>query len=136
VDVPACSLSPTTVTLSSTSASGTVTASVATTAATTSQLVRPEPHGKGREWLGGGAVLAFLIFFGIPARRRSWRSMLGAFLVMAALAGLSGCGDFWQAPGGNTADGTTTGNYTFTVTGTGAPAVASAVTTTFVVTVN
>jgi hypothetical protein len=136
VDQPTCSLSPTTVTLSSTSASGTVTASVATTAATTSQLVRPEPHGKGREWLGGGAVLAFLIFFGIPARRRSWRSMLSAFLVMAVLAGLSGCGDFWQAPGGNTADGTTTGNYTFTVTGTGAPAVASAVTTTFVVTVN
>jgi len=77
-----------------------------------------------------------LVFFGIPARRRSWRSMLGALLVMAALVGLSGCGDFWQAPAGNTAAGTTAGTYTFTVNGTGAPAVSSAVTTTFVVTVN
>lgn len=86
--------------------------------------------------MGAGAVLALLIFFGIPARRRSWRSMLSAFLVMAALAGLSGCGDFWEAPAGNTAGGTTAGTYTFTVTGTGSPAVSSAVTTTFVVTVN
>jgi hypothetical protein len=136
VDAPTCSLSPTTVALSSTSTSGTVTASVATTAATSSQLIRPEPPGKGGEWMGGGAVLALLVFFGIPARRRSWRSMLGAFLLMGALAGLSGCGDFWQAPTGNAADGTTTGNYTFTVTGTGAPAVSGTVTTTFIVTVN
>jgi hypothetical protein len=62
--------------------------------------------------------------------------MLSAFLVMAALASLSGCGDFWEAPAGNTAGGTTTGNYSFTVTGTGVPAVSTAVTTTFVVTVN
>jgi len=138
VDQPTCSLSPTSVALSSTSTSATVIATVATTAATTSQLVRPEPRGKGkgREWMGGGAVLALLVFFGIPARRRSWRAMLSAFLVMAALASLSGCGDFWEAPAGNTAGGTTTGNYTFTVTGTGVPAVSTAVTTTFVVTVN
>ncbi len=138
VDSPSCSISPTTIALSSTSTSGTVTATVATTAATTSQLSRPDPRGKrrGREWMGAGAVLALLIFFGIPARRRSWRSMLSAFLVMAALAGLSGCGDFWEAPAGNTAGGTTAGTYTFTVTGTGSPAVSSAVTTTVVVTVN
>jgi hypothetical protein len=86
--------------------------------------------------MGGGAVLALLVFFGIPARRRSWRSMLSAFLVMAALVGLSACGDFWQAPAGNTAGGTTAGAYTFTVTGTGAPAVSTAVTTTFAITVN
>jgi hypothetical protein len=136
VDLPACSLSPTSIALSSTSTSGTVTATVATTAATTSQLVRPGPRGKGREWMGAGAVLALLVFFGIPARRRSWRAMLSAFFVTAALVGLSACGDFWEAPQGNTANGTTTGNYTFTVTGTGAPAVSTSVTTTFVVTVN
>jgi len=62
--------------------------------------------------------------------------MLGALLLIAALGGLSACGDFWQAPGGDTADGTTTGNYVFTVTGSGSPAVSSAVTTTFTVTVN
>lgn len=81
-------------------------------------------------------MLALLVFFGIPARRRSWRAMLGALLLIAALGGLSACGDFWQAPGGNTADGTTTGNYVFTVTGTGSPTVSPAVTTTFTVTVN
>ncbi len=136
VDLPTCSLSPTSVVLSSTSTSGTVTATVATTAATTSQLVRPETRGKGREWMGGGAVLALLVFFGIPARRRAWRSTLGALVLLAALGLLAGCGDFWEAPTGNTAAGTTTGNYTFTVTGTGDPAVSTAVTTTFVVTVN
>ena len=61
--------------------------------------------------------------------------MLGALLLLAALGGLSACGDFWQAPSGDTADGTPTGNYTFTVTGTGSPTV-TAVTTTFVVTLN
>jgi hypothetical protein len=136
-DLPTCLLSPTSIILSSTSTSGAVIANVATTAATTtSQLVRPEPRGKRIERLGGGAVLAFLVFFGIPARRRAWRSLVGAFVLTIALAGLSGCGDFWEAPAGNTAGGTTTGNYTFTVTGTGNPAVSSAVTATFVVTVN
>jgi hypothetical protein len=84
----------------------------------------------------GGAVLALLIFFGIPARRRAWRSMAGAVVLLVALASLVGCGDFWEAPAGNTAGGTTAGTYTFTVTGTGDPAVSTAVTTTFVVTVN
>jgi hypothetical protein len=61
--------------------------------------------------------------------------MLGALLLMAALGGLAGCGDFWQAPSGDTAAGTTAGTYTFTVTGTGTPAV-TAVTTTLTLTVN
>jgi len=141
VDVPACTLSPATVTLSSSSPSGTVTATITTTAptATTSQLIsprRPARRAPSGAWTGGGAVLTLLVFFGIPARRRAWRAMLGALLLIAALGGLSACGDFWQAPGGDTADGTTTGNYVFTVTGSGSPAVSSAVTTTFTVTVN
>jgi hypothetical protein len=61
--------------------------------------------------------------------------MLGALALMAALGGLSACGDFWEAPTGNTANGTTSGTYTFTLTGTGAPTV-TAVTTTFTLTVN
>jgi trimeric autotransporter adhesin len=84
---------------------------------------------------GSGAVLAFLVFLGIPARRRSWRSMVGALVLMMVLGSMAGCGDFWQAPSGNTAAGTTTGNYVFTVTGTGDPQV-TAVTTTFTVSVN
>jgi hypothetical protein len=84
---------------------------------------------------GGSVALAFLVLLGIPARRRTWRSMLGAVALIVTLGSLAGCGDFWQAPGGNTANGTTTGTYTFTVTGTGDPKVA-AVTTTFTVTVS
>ena len=138
VDLPTCALSPTTVDFSSTS-SGNVTATISTTAATTAQFAIPDRRGKGshgKEWMGGGsAILALLVFFGIPARRRSWRSMLGALILLAALGSLSACGDFWQAPSGNSAAGTTSGNYTFTITGTGTPTV-TAVTTTFIVTVN
>jgi subtilase family serine protease len=135
VDAPTCALSPSTVPLSSTSTNGTATATIASTAATTTKFVRPDPHRGARGWMGGGAVLAFLVLLGIPARRRSWRSMLGAVALIVALGALSGCGDFWEAPSGNSADGTTAGTYTFTVTGTGSPAV-TAVTTTFTVTIN
>ena len=136
-DAPTCSLSPTTVALSSSSTSGSVTATVSSTAPTDTQLARPARPGSGKGWMGagGGAVLALLVFFGIPARRRSWRAMLGTLLLLAALGGMSACGDFWQAPAGDTADGTPTGNYTFTVTGTGSPTV-TAVNTTFVVTIS
>ena len=139
VDAPTCSLSPTSVTLSSTNTTPTVTATISTTAATTSQLARPGLKHKGSGWMGagGGAVLALLVFLGIPARRRSWRSMAGAVLLMTALGAMTGCGDFWQAPSGNTSGGTTSGSYTFTVSGTGSPAVTpTPVTTTFILTVN
>ena len=138
-DTPSCSIASNMVTLSSATTSGTATATVTTTAATTSQLIPQRPRGSGYKWLGagGGSLLALVVFLGIPARRRSWRSLLGAVVVMALLGGLSGCGDFWEAPGGNsTKTGTTAGNYTFTVTGTGNPAVTAAPTTTFTVTVN
>jgi hypothetical protein len=124
------------VTLSSTSTSGSVTATITTTAATTTQLIYPGPRQKGRGWLGaGGAVLALMVFLGTPARRRSWRSIVGAVVLMVVLGSMAGCGDFWQAPTGNTAAGTTAGSYVFTVTGTGDPQI-TAVTTTFTVTVN
>lgn len=139
VDVPTCALSPTTVALSSSTPSGSVTATITTTAptSTTTDFSRSRGRGKNRAWVGagGGAVMAFLVFLGIPSRRRSWRSMLCAVALIVALGGLAGCGDFWQAPGGDTADGTTAGTYTFTVSGTGDPAV-TAVTTTFTVTVS
>jgi subtilase family serine protease len=138
VDVPTCALSPSTVALTTSATSGTVTATITSTAATattTTQFVRPDPRRGPRGWMGGGAVLAFLVLLGIPARRRSWRSMLGAVALLVALGTLSGCGDFWEAPSGNSADGTTTGTYTFTVTGAGSPTV-TAVTTTFTVTLN
>jgi hypothetical protein len=84
---------------------------------------------------GGGVTLAFLVVLGIPSRRRSWRSMIGVLTLMIALGSMAACGDFWQAPAGDTAAGTTAGTYTFTVTGTGSPQV-TAVTTTFTLTIN
>jgi hypothetical protein len=121
--------------MSSGSASGTAIATVYTTAASAA-LAYPNLPGKGSGWAGagGGAVLAFLIFLGIPARRRSWRSMLGILIVMVALGSLSACGGGTPSQSGN--PGTTAGQYTFTVTGTGSDANKTTETTTFTVTVS
>jgi hypothetical protein len=63
-------------------------------------------------WLPfGGAALACVLLFGIPARRRRWQRMLGMVLLLAALtAGVLGC----TAP---LSGGTAPGTYTITVTG-------------------
>jgi hypothetical protein len=130
-DPPVCTGG--TVTLGGTITTGTATIKVTTTSASSSALAWPKVGGKGRSWsgAGGGAVLAFLLFLGIPARRRSWRSMLGVLLLMASVGSLTACG------GHNTSNpGTTAGSYTFTVTGTGSPSVTPAPTTTFTLTVN
>jgi hypothetical protein len=78
------------------------------------------------------------MLIGIPARRRSWRQMLGALVLMAALGGLAGCGSSSTSGGGggNADPGTTAGVYTYTVQATGNPSVTPAVSTTFTVTVN
>jgi hypothetical protein len=113
-DPPTCGLSQSPITPSQTS-----TLTVSTTAATTSDLVYPKV-GNGKGWLGAGsgALFAVLIFFGIPARRRSWRSMLGIIVAMAVIGVLSSCGGSGGGGGGQTIPGTTAGNYTVTVTGT------------------
>ncbi|HVU48586.1 MAG TPA: Ig-like domain repeat protein, partial [Terracidiphilus sp.] len=132
---PTCTVSGT-ITYASGTASGSGTATVSTTAAT-AELIRPGMGGKG--WLGAGSgmVLAFLMFFGIPARRRSWRALLGLLVVMIALGSLSACGGGGGGGGGGTSNpGTSSGNYTFTVSGTSNPSVSPAPTTTFTVTVN
>jgi len=110
---------------------GQVTITVYTTAASAA-LAYPKLPGSGWKGAGGGAVLAFLIFLGIPARRRSWRSMLGVLIMMAALGSLAACG----GGGGGGNPGTAAGMYTITVTGTGNPTVTPVPTTTFTVTVN
>jgi hypothetical protein len=101
-------------------------------------------HGKGWMGAGGGAVLAFLVFLGIPARRRSWRQMLGVLVLMTALGSLAGCGGGGSSGGGGgggggggqTDPGTLAGTYTFLIQATGTPSVTPAVSTTFTVTVN
>jgi hypothetical protein len=136
--LPSCSLSPTTATLNSTTTSGTATATITTTAAT-SELAYPKLPGRSRGIFGaaGGALLAFVVFLGIPARRRSWRSMLGVLVLMALLGSLTACGGGSSSNNNNTGTtGTTTGTYTFTVTATGNDVNTTKETTTFTVTVD
>lgn len=135
---PTCSFAST-VTLSSSTTTGEATATVKTTATTSSELLYPKMRGNGKGLLGagGGAVLAFLVMLGIPARRRNWRSMLSVLAVLTALGGLAGCGSSISNSNNNSSTtGTTAGNYTFTVTGTGNDSSKTTGTTTFSVTVN
>jgi subtilase family serine protease len=113
VNIPGCSLSPTTATVSTPSTLTITTTSSATAA------VKPGSQLNRLFAVGGGLALAGLLFFGIPARRRSWSSILGV-LLFGALAGVViGCGSSntnGGTPTGTT--GTTTGAYVVTVTGT------------------
>ncbi|MGO8758346.1 MAG: protease pro-enzyme activation domain-containing protein [Terracidiphilus sp.] len=134
---PSCSVTGT-ITYASGTASGSGTATLSTTDITISGQVHPEPAGKGRGWLGagGGAVLALLVFFGIPARRRSWRSMLTILVAMIAIGALSSCGGGGGGGTTTTTEVTSAGTYTFTVTGTGNDSASTVETTTFTLTVN
>ena len=69
----------------------------------------------------GGAVLACVFFFCLPARRRRWRAMLGMVLFLVILSsGVAACGGS-SSGGGSclvTRAATTSGTYTVTLTGT------------------
>ena len=130
-NLPACTSSGM-VALSGTSTAGTAMMTVTSTSSNSSELAIPNFGGKN--WrLGGGAVLAFMAFLWLPARRRNLRSILGALIAVAVVSGLSGCGGGSNSP---KASGTTSGSYTFTVTGTGSPSDGSTATTTFTVSIN
>ena len=106
------------VVISSTSPA-TATLTITTTAPTTATLA----HLKfpGVPWYAaGGATLACLLLFGITARRRSWRAMLGMLALLVILSGgVFACGGGGSAGGGGGGNsGTTAGNYTITLTGT------------------
>ena len=97
---------------------GTATLTVSTTAATSAALVTPRVPN--RWYASGGVALACLLLFGIPARRRLWRNLLGMFLLLAfvtcAIVSCGGGGGNSGGGGGN--PGTTAGSYVVTVTGT------------------
>jgi sugar lactone lactonase YvrE len=113
-DLPTCSLSPSSITLAA-GGSGNTQLTVTTTASSVSSLARPSGQNFWR--LGGGTVLAALMLFVFPAKRRRWLSMM-ALLAVVAIAGVLGCGGGQSSPPPVTNPGTTAGTYTFSVTGT------------------
>jgi trimeric autotransporter adhesin len=139
VDVPSCTPSGTVTLPTSTQA----TMNIATTAASSADLVVPRVNS-GKTWLGagGGALLALLVFLGIPARRRSWRSMLSILVALVVLGAMASCGGGGSSSGGGGGGGggggtpgTTAGSYTFTVTGSNT-SVSPSPSTSFTFTVN
>ncbi len=114
-DPATCSI-PASVTISGTSAQ-TTTLTVNTTAANsafnqTKKLFWPS---------AGGAAVACILLFGIPARRGRWQGMLGILLLLFSITGsvmACGGGGGGGGDGGGGNPGTTAGAYTMTVTGT------------------
>ncbi|HEX4030192.1 MAG TPA: protease pro-enzyme activation domain-containing protein [Terracidiphilus sp.] len=128
-----------TVSGSITFAAGAATGSGTATVTTTGNVAMLDTMPGGKGWLrtGGGAMLAFLVFLGIPAKRRSWRGLLGMVVLLAALGGLSACGGgSINSGGGGGSSATSAGTYTFTVSGQGSDAASTAGSGTFTVTVN
>jgi len=95
---------------------GTATLTITTTAASScSQAYQAQ---RGFPSYSGGAVLACVLFCGIPVGRRSRRTVLGMLLLLVALTlGLPACGGSGNSTCKAT-NGTTPGSYTITVTGT------------------
>ncbi len=85
-----CSFSPNAVTLGG-SGFGTSTMTVSAAGGySIAQSTTPAPAA--RWWMtGGGTALACIFLFGLPARRRSWQSTLGALLLAAISLGIGGC---------------------------------------------
>jgi len=136
VNLPTCSPSGT-ITLSASTTSGTATLAVSTTPATIESDAVKKSASNGLVDAGSGALLALLVFFGIPARRKAWRAMLGMIVLLIALGSLEACGGGSSGGGTTTIPGTTAGTYTFTVTSQGSPGPsAPPASQTFTVTVN
>jgi hypothetical protein len=97
---------------------GTATLVISTTAPTSALLVHPA-GGSGSWYATGGAVLACMVFCGIPARRRGWKRLILAIgaLVAIVATGITACGG-GSSTGNPGNPGTTPGNYAVTVTAT------------------
>ncbi len=136
-DIPTCGVTGTNpVALTSTTTSATSTVTVSTTAASvvgTGGRTRQNPIGGG--WLAGAGalMLAWLVFYAAPERRR-W-STLAAAVVFVGLVGLAACGGGGSSGGGGGGGSTGTSADTYTVTVTAASG-STTQTSTFTVTVN
>jgi hypothetical protein len=127
-DLPTCSLAAPSVTISGTTEQTDV-LTVNTTPATTALNKPANPLWPST----GGAVLALVFFFGIPARRRKSLSLLGLLVFFVSISAI-GCGGGGGGGGGTSNPGTTAGTYSVTVTGT--PTSGTAETSVVTLTVN
>jgi len=120
----------------------TSTLTIGTKAATTSNAALHASADSGLRTIFGAGGIAFAgaLLFAVPRRSQRWRSTLGIFIALAALATLSACGGSKSGSGGgstpHTVPGTTAGVYTFTVSGAGNDTAATKAATTLTVTVN
>ena len=101
-----CSLSPNSADVTSGAVTSTLTVSTTASSAALRFPLKKLVTG------AGGLALALVLFFGIPARRRGWQSLLGLLAVIVILSG-SGCGSSNGTGGG----GSSTATYTVTITG-------------------
>lgn len=135
---PTCTVSPNTVVISK-SAPVSVTATLTTSAPTgaVASVAYPKSNRWSNRWSLGadGAALACILLFGIPARRRGWRSMLGLLVMVGALAGIGCGGSSIVGPTPPPNSGTTPGVYTYAVVGTDTVTATTTASTTFTVTV-
>jgi hypothetical protein len=134
-DIPTCTATPA-ITLSATTSSGTATVAVSSTAATAS--IQPEKARPDGDWTAvTGAVLALVVLPWISKRRRSWPALSILAFASLLIGSLLGCSS-GGAGGGKAPSnpGTTAGNYTISVTGTGSDSAHTTATTTFTLTVN
>lgn len=122
---PAGALYPPTLSFASTSPvsitgsdAGTATLTITTTPATSAALIRS--RDRGVPWHAAvGATLACILLFGLPVRRRRWRSMLGMLALIVVLGGgMLACGGTKSTSAGTSNPGTSAGTYALTVTGT------------------
>jgi N-acetylneuraminic acid mutarotase len=98
------------------SGTATATLTVTTIAVGSATLARPALPGAHRVVLGG-AALACVLLFCVPARRR-WQTMLGLIALLAIFAGGAvACGSSVTRNAVTNNPGTTSGAYTVTVTG-------------------
>jgi hypothetical protein len=112
------STSPVSITSSST---GTATLTISTTAQSSNGCTATNHMPSHFPWYsGGGAALACMLLFGIPARRRRLLSMLSMISLLIALTGgVLACGGGGSgACTPTTNPGTTAGTYAVTITGT------------------
>jgi N-acetylneuraminic acid mutarotase len=120
--LPTLSFGTTTPVSITSAGAGTATLTISTTSATSAALISPKHPGVSW-YAAGGTALACVLLFGIPARRRSWRTLLGLVVFLVFLTGgVLSCGGGGGVGGGGGSGrgnpGTTAGAYTITVTGT------------------